>query len=450
MNIMTPSEIADKKNLKKLKRLTIADMVQDRDIIGNLAIPSTMHSYSMCVEFAKRWFLSRFDGLFGRDFFKEDAIYIDGTYIFDNFRKFTMDDLLKRPKPTLAITPNIDLNFNRDMVDSSITGIDQYIKRSRLEKAFFKDTIRDLYMLCTMESIQTTFNFKVRVSTLAQQIDLYKIMMKAFRVGYTEGTYMDLDFHVPYDMMMNLATDAGFEIVDNKIVDVNSFVIYLNSHSELSFLYKFRGVNGKDEFFIRMKDLYIHTRISDIDRDQGERKNQINTNFMIEMNTTVTFPSMQFYMYFTEHRYRVVETELSDSNLESLGIFSIRLTKVAPRNEKGWDVVVTSDIDEPDHTRLLEVNLNDLFLDNLGREGDILKVINYNRKNFINSSIFLDLKLYNYGYEVVSYDMDWNTLDLKINIPLPHDITTLAIYIDKAYMHGVLQQIEKQYEDRMG
>lgn len=446
---MSPSELADKKNLKKLKRISISDMVQDRDIIGNLAIPSTMHSYSMCVEFAKNWFLSRFD-IFGKDYFKPDAIYIDGTYIFDNFRKFTMDDLLKRPKPTLAITPTVDLNFNREMVDSSVTGIDQYIKRSKLEQAFFKDTVRDLYMLCTMEALQTTFNFKIRVSTMAQQIDLYKFMMKAFRVGYTEGTYMDLDFHVPYDMMMNLAIDAGFEVVDDQIVDISSFVIYLNSHSELSFLYKFRGVNGRSEFFIRMKDLYIHTRISDIDRDQGERKNQLNTNFIIDLNTTVTFPSMQFYMYFTEHRYKVVETELSNSSLESLGIFSIRLTKVAPTNDKGWNVFVTSDIDEPNHSKPLEVNLRELFLDNLGREGDILKVINYNKEHYINSAIFLDLKLYNYGFEVVSYDMDWNTLDLKVNVILPHDITTIAIYIDRAYMHGILQQIEGQYEGRMG
>lgn len=448
MNILTSEQMADRSNKKKLKKVSIGDIVQEREIIGNLAIPSTMHSYSMCVEFAKRWFLSRFK-CFRDDYFKEDAIYIDGTYIFDNFRKFTMDDLLKRPKPSLAITPNIDLNFNRDMVDSSITGIDQYIKRSRLEGAFFKDRDRNLFLLCTMEAIQVSFNFKVRLSTVAQQIDIYKYMMKAFRVGYTEGVDMDLDFHVPYDLMLNLAKDAGFEVDKDRIVKVSEFIYYLNSHSELSFLYKFRGVNGRNEFFIRMKDQYIHTRISDIDRDSGERKGQLNTNFTIDMNTVVTFPSMQFYMYFSENRYSVVETTLSNNSLEALGIYSIRLTQVAPRNEKGWDLLVTTDIDEPDHSKLLEINLEPLFKDNFGEDDDILKVIKYNREHFINSAIFLDIKLYNYGYEVISFDMNWNTLDLKVNISLPHDITTMALYVDMNYLHTTLQSIEKQYESRM-
>ena len=58
----------------------------------------------------------------------------------------------------------------------------------------------------------------------------------------------------------------NLEIKNGEIVDIIEFLNYVNSHSDLPFLFKIRAINQKAEFFIRMKDLYTH--ISCIDKPQ--------------------------------------------------------------------------------------------------------------------------------------------------------------------------------------
>ena len=45
----------------------------------SICVPSTVQAYSLCIEYMKRWFLSKFP----KDTFK--SIYVDGKNIYDDF-----------------------------------------------------------------------------------------------------------------------------------------------------------------------------------------------------------------------------------------------------------------------------------------------------------------------------------------------------------------------------
>ena len=231
-------------------------------LLSSLVVPSNIHALSISVEYMKKWFLSKFH----QDYFKPESIYIDGKHIFDDMRRFDKTKVIKRTNPALGIFPVPDYTYDRETIDQSLGGLDIYIRRSNYEDSFFKDYDNKLFIQSRFEANLINFTFKVRLDTRAQQIDLFKFMKLAFRVGATQGEYIDMDFHVPLTLMLQLAYDAGFEIdLDNQgIINNIEFLGYLNKRSEVPFLYKLRCINGRDEYFIRIEGLYTHIKATDI------------------------------------------------------------------------------------------------------------------------------------------------------------------------------------------
>ena len=64
----------------------------------NLSTPSTIHGYSLAVEYMKNWFLKQFDD----DYFK--TVHINGKHVFDDYRRFSKTELLKIEKPAVKKT----------------------------------------------------------------------------------------------------------------------------------------------------------------------------------------------------------------------------------------------------------------------------------------------------------------------------------------------------------
>ena len=230
------------------------DRPQDQ-LYGSLMTPSVTNTYSIGLEYIKKWFFSKFrDGYF-------KTIYVNQKHPLDEFRNFKITKGLKKMKPSVAISPQLAFDYDRDYVDLYQNDITDYVRRAKTRNTFFSDNEKNLHLSTLFELLEINFNFTIRVSTRAQQIDLYKYMMLALRFGSTQGEDLTMDCHIPYAMMAQLAQDAGFELKDNKIVDVIGFVRYLNQHSDLPILYKYRTINAKDEFFLRVADLYTHINV---------------------------------------------------------------------------------------------------------------------------------------------------------------------------------------------
>lgn len=431
-----------------LKRIDISELFKqpERELQGSLAIPSASNGYSLCIEYAKKWFFKKIS----EDFFNN--IYIDGRYALEEFKKYTdIQSQVSRKNPALAIVPNIDGAYNRDFVDftPNMLGIDNYIKRSRLEMPFFEDYARNLRLFMSMKAIQVNFTFRVRVDSRAQQLDVADFMSIAYKCGATFGEEIDQDFHIPYQLMLNLASDAGFRIVNNEIIDIMEFISYLNSNSKLPITYKFRGINGKHEFFIRVKGQYVHTRIGELDRDSGDRKNQLEANFTIEMPTTVTFPVPQYYMYYSEITHDNIANTLSPVDDSIVSIYALNMTSIPDVDDHGWMLYMTTDVLETDRSKPLHIDdIMVLFKSTTEEETDIQKIVKWNNRHSINSDIFMDIKLFNNGYEEPC-TINWMTGEFNSKNKLEWEKSIMAIYINREYLNNQLIQMEQYYKSRV-
>lgn len=410
-------------------------MEKIKELRSSLSIPSTMNSYSMVIEYMRNWFLMKFN----RDFFK--TVHIDGKHVLDDFRKLNKTEILKRPKPAVSIIPKMDMEWDRDGLDTYLYDKSQYIRKSKLESAFFKDIKRNMYLAINLEQIKMEFNFRIIVESRAQQIDLYKYMNMAFRIGATQDDFIDMDFHIPYSLMLQVAKDAGFEIVNEKITNPIDFVTYLNDHSIIPVLYKYRTINGKSEFFLRFREMYVH--ISCLDRlsaDDGEREGMLSSNYSIDFNVTIKMPSPKRYMYYSMEEHELVKGIESD---KTIGLFNIRIPNIPETNDKGWQTLLTTECFEDDRSKPLSIIFKEL-LDN----SDTGKVIENHINMKINPSIFIDFKLFNNGKEI-EYELCWETYTMTTKEILYDVVTNISIYVDLKYITNHIIQMNEMNESRM-
>lgn len=442
-----------------LERVEICDIF-NKEMNKSLCVPSFAHGYSLSIEYMRKWFLSKFD----KEYFK--TVYVNDSHVFNDFRSMDSLNQLKRLKPSLAIIPQIDFEFDREKVDTFQFDLNMYTARSRYEDSFFKDKAKNVFMNIGMKVDMINFIFKIRVSTKAQQIDLAQWMKMAFRIGSTHGDYIDMDIHIPYNLMVQLAKDSGFEVrepediskesidwhdtsLGKKIVNITEFLSYLNNNSVLPFLYKLRCINGHDEFFIRMQQLYIHLSTPSLSVDEGEREGQLMNNYIIEMPIAMRIPSPMFYVYFSSEKH--IEFKSMEKVEGAIPIFTAQLMEIPEVNEKGWNQLLYTEYVEENVIDLLSIDFSDLLSTSKLKSGDqysIGDVIKYNNSIFLSSDLFIEIKLYN-DHELVEFNIDWNTMLLTTIAPVNEITTYISLYVDLDYVAKVIIDLGQMNKTRI-
>ena len=125
----------------------------------SICLPSNIQSFNLATQFVKHWFISKF----APDTFK--TVYIDGKNIFDEWRRIPRVELLKRPKPSLSVTPVVNWDFNNDNVDMYQFGLDTYQTRGMYKDSFFQDVDRGIYLGIAMQTLMVNFGIHCRVET---------------------------------------------------------------------------------------------------------------------------------------------------------------------------------------------------------------------------------------------------------------------------------------------
>ena len=406
-----------------------------KSLYRSICVPSTVQSYSLCIEYMKRWFLSKFSP----DTFK--SIYIEGKNIYDDFRSLTKLELLKRQKPALTITPSIDLSFTNDNIDSYPYGMDLYVQTGKFKNSFFSCPSTNSYMGIGLETLLMQFNFRIKLETKAQQLDMYKFIKLACRVGFTCGEDVDLDFHIPYSLMIQLAKDNGFttSIKENTSIeivnDIPAFLKWLNTYSVLPFLYKYRTLNGNNEFFIRMRDMYVHVRPGDISADDGEREGQLTNNFTVEFSAEVRFPAPKMYAYYSnnEHKMQNVYGAWYQPGCPVSTCYTFKGSPIPDENKYGWPLLMntTYEDDEENVNKPLEIDMKELL------EGDVGDCIADCISKGISPSIFCDFIFYN-GGEYVYGNIDWSSMIFKSEHIVRSPATFIGLYTDNNYVSNYI------------
>lgn len=426
------------------------DSLDKIELHESISIPSKVHAYSLGVEYMRNWFINKFDEFFGKDYFK--TVYINGKYIFDDYRRFNRTELVKVEKPALSITPTVEYDYNRDMVDLRYGGLDVLTRRSRFNKnMILHDYDNNYFLQMFMESVKINFVFKVRVSTRAQQLEMFNFMKFAFRVGSTQKSFVTYDFHLPYEAMLNMASHAGFDIISpttgNKkqdrmrINNIAGFLQYLNTHSLYPISYKMRTVNGNGEFFVRVPNNCTHiSNLDSLSVDDGEREDQLDNNFHIEMNSTLSIPCPQEYIYYSSEALNMAYKELDSI----AGLYSIRALTPPNKDENGWDQYLSTEYVD-DEQLVSEIDITEL-VDN----SDLYRVIRYNIDSLhVSPSIFVNVKLFNNQHEKI-IQMDWENMTIKMKEPkMKSEYSQITLYVDLEYMNNQIAILDNIDSNRM-
>ena len=421
--------------------------VSPQDIFGRLpdiklnkyiSIPSTVHGYSLAIQFMRDWILDTFP----KDYFK--TVHVGGKHVFADYREFNkIQQQIK--KPAVAILPNLNTDYNRDTVDLIQGGLNVYTRRSPLyDDRFFHDKGSNIAIGIQFKELEMPFQIRMRVKTRAQQLDLLEYTRINCRIGSTQTHFIDMDCHVPYDIILAIAMDMGFELIkdDNEeyhIRDIVGFLRYLNSHSKLPFTYKMRTINGKCEFFIRIKHCYTHISCLDgISIDEGERQGSLESNFHIEFNATLHFSVPSIYAYYSMQEHRVMNKEIGDIK----ALYQIISVKPPEVNEKGWSQYLTTQyIDDEKHIEYIDFK-------ELLESKELQRVMEHNIDIGLSPAMFMDVKLYNGQREIPIY-LDWKNFRIVLNRDMESPVSDIAIYADLGYINTTLTNLDKLYDDRL-
>ena len=406
----------------------------------NLAIPSYVHSYSLAIDYMYKWFESKFE----KNFFV-GGIYVDGKHVLDDYKNKFKKQIIKGQQPRARIEPRIEHDYDREGLDNYQAPVTMYTRRSNLNNSFFRDYDRDLFLGLNMRALRMDFGFKVRVNTRAEQLDLSQRMELYFRVGATQYEDISADFHVPKEIILNIADKAGFEIKKGEVVDIVDFLHYLNNHSDVPFLFKIRAINKKAEFFIRMNGLYTHIAVKDkLQLDDGERNGKLDMYYHIEMNAVLTIPVPQFYAYYSGSDLTIKITP-KEASSGTVAIYSINMVDIPKVDENGWPIgAITQYATDKGETTM---DLSSLFTG----ENVLTKTINHDLVNGVSPSHFINVKVFTEAdlAKRVPIRMDWINKVAYFNTPQDEDILDIAVYYDRDYMNELDISLENLNNNRI-
>ena len=406
----------------------------------SLAIPSYVHGYSLAIQYFTNWFESKFEPGYLQ------SVYIDGKHVIDDYKRFSDKTIIKAHNPRARLEPKIDYDYDREQVDWYGASPEVYIRRSDYENAFFRDYERGLFLSCRQRALRMNFNCKVRVNTRSQQLDLFNKMEMNFRIGATQSEYTSVDFHIPKPIMLNIAKRAGFEIANENVINVIDFLSYLNSHSDIPFLFKLRAINQKPEYFIRVNGLYTHINTVDkLQLDDGERDGKLDSNFHIEMNPILTMPIPHFYVLFSADEL-TVNVPVKEPKETSVAIYSINLFDIPRVDENGWGQAAITEYQT--ETGDTEIDLSSIF------QGDnsLTRAIKHDLTRGVSPTHFIHIVIYR-GNDVaveVQGKMDWKTKVFKLEYPETQpDPLRIVMYYNRKYINDLDIELGKYNSNRV-
>lgn len=432
------------------KKIEIKDMDRFKPkLYADLYIPSYINGLSVAMEYVYNWFLDKFP----ENFFK--TIHVVGKHTFDDFRRFEYGEYVKRERPAMSIGANIEYENDFNNIDIHQFGIDGYIKKTDYHRSFFKDPIRKLYLGHVSEAMTINFPIRLRFATKAEQHDIYKRMMIMFRIGCTETVDVDIDYHVPYELMVSLARDVGFSInEDTGMINYPyKFLVYLNNYSQIPFIYKLRYINGTHEFFIHMTNLPLHMDMtSHPDPDEGEQEGQTSTNYNIDFTVKVIIPVPKFYVYYAEWKSH---NDVYVSPTHGHTVYSLRVFDIPEVNDKGWVQYGTSNyLKEENEQYVKYIDIDPLFRAPVDRKVDISlnDLIEDSMEIGISPSSFIDIQVYTNDLTVskgkLPTSMDWKNKRIVLPDNTLNSYYYLVIYTDRSYVNNKIIDIEGLYKSR--
>lgn len=446
-----PGPINSKQILSNDQVLEITNIDRFRPTLKcDLFIPSYIQSLSVATEFVWSYVLGKFPA----DYF--ETTFISGKHMLDEFRRYNKGDYHTRENPAVALTYTLQYDFNDNNLDWNWLSTNKYLRTSAWQRSFFKCPKRGLYIGMDLEAMLINYNFKFRVNTRAEQLDLYNRLRKVFRLGCTETNDIDCDFHLDRKLMTKVAEEAGFAIdTDGQIVDPWNFTRFMNAHSQMPILYKLRLINQHYEWFLRMRNLPVHMDFQNaLDVDDGQQNGMSTSDFGIEFQIAMRFPAPRTFAFYNEGNW--VHTIHTEPN-EGITVYSMKLFDIPEENYKGWPLYGHSNyMAEKDEEVVKYINIGELFKApvDIKVKTSLDELIQESLDNFISPDLFIEIAVYTndllvHGSGRIPIVMDWEKRRIVLPDGIPDSYFYLAIYVDRNYVNDRIIEITDADHNRV-
>lgn len=444
-----PGDISSKRPIGEKEIVDIVNIDRFRPSLKcDLFIPSYVHSLSIATEFIYNYVFSRFP----KDYFS--TIHVSGKHPFEDFRRLQKGDLAKRENPAASLAYSIQYDFNDNNLDYNLLSTNKYLKKSQWQRSFFKCPSRGIYIGMDLEAMMINYNFRFRVDTRAQQLDLYNRLRKVFRLGCTETVDIDCEFHLDNSMTIAIAKEAGFNIDTStgEVVDPWNFTRFLNAHSQMPILYKLRLINQKYEYFLRMRNLPVHLDFQNpLDVDDGVQTSMTTGDFTVEFQIAMRFPAPRTFALYNEGKWHHGISVESD---EGIKVYSMKVLDIPEENLKHWPMYGHSDyMAEEGETIVESIDIGELFKAPVDIKVDtsLDDIIQDAIDQFINPDTFVEIAVYTNDLAIngtgrIPIAMDWENRRIKLPPNTTNNYFYLAIYIDRAYVNGkIVEKTDAQH-----
>ena len=176
--------------------------------------------------------------------------------------------------------------------------------------------------------------------------------------------------------------------------------------------------------------MYTHiTNTDELSIDDGERVNQIDNRFHVEMNCILNIPAPQYYYYYSKDE---IDKKFKE-NLNFAGLYKFK-DRISPeKDEHGWRQYLSTEYIDDDLS-IKKINFEELL-----ENKDLKQVMDHTKALFLSPSLFVNFKLFNNQQEI-PIKIDWDTFDIIIDREQDLDIdeSELTIYVDLQYMNEQL------------
>ena len=384
--------------------------------------------------------------LFPKDFFKYETISSEIAY--RNIRRQlganTRKDLAKRTKPYLIIRPVITVPDEMYLYGTPLTTNMDHVEQSLSKNALLpiiQDTSTGIGLSYKLNRDKIEFQVTVTVSTMYQQIDLYKSLANTIFWNRPFTKRFPMESMIPRGI---ISVFAGLQHIDiNKERYASDILLdYLNTNSSYPITYKMRNGTSKDEFFMYSNQEVLLT-LEDLQIDEGSRKNMADDMYNITFRVTAEFniPGL-FVLYGSEALKekamgKEVRVEMSVNDQLSFPLFTIENLFGDSEDYEGFRKFRTSIMEmEPDKiTGNDETDLSFLLND------EIVSIIRFYCSNKMDMNTLIHLNMYKNSDQLVEgedYSIDWYKTKLTTFKPSKDASYRMIMYINMIKVNELL------------
>lgn len=406
--------------------------MRDKPIKYAQMMGSAAHTYGNALAYIQKWLLDIFPKReTGESIFR--TIHV-GSSIAHRQLRSTPNEMLKKTKPMIALRARIDTDEDRFLQGTPLISrmIQDQINfgKDGLQTFFFdqKNKIAIKYQLNrTVMFVDVVMAF----STKMEQLNYLSLIQNSISIGHPFDLNTCFESYLSLEMMEVVAELAGIPVTTDG--NVSKFLRYMNQNSVYPITYKLQGSTNSQEFY-RYYPVKIDTLISSVNHDDdGEKIDQITSNYQISFTIRMEFYSTGFYFLFSD---RIFKTTLP-AMPEDASVIPI-FTDVLLRDD--WDLAVGWNQFSRVSCRLSKA-YDKVSFDNI-LNPSIIAAVRYCESRKYSAELvtrfdttdIINIKIRKQGkmiYEGVDYEIDYEAFTIQFkNTDFGYDTYTLMVCIN--------------------